>query len=44
LEIGWRDLAISEKLRLEEKQRVRRKELEDKGEVHLPRFFREQDN
>jgi hypothetical protein len=38
-EHGDRDLASSEKHRIEEKQRARRKELKEAGEVHTPRWF-----
>ena len=41
LEYGNIELAISEKFRLEEKQRTRRKELQAKGEGHRPRWFKE---
>jgi len=34
-------LAVSEKHRLEEKQRVRRKEYEKIGKVHIPKWFEE---
>jgi hypothetical protein len=37
-------LASAEKFRLEEKQRARRKDLAEKGEVHIPRFFIEQED
>lgn len=41
LEYGNNDLAKSEKLRLEEKQRDRRKELKAKNEVHKTAWFNE---
>lgn len=41
LEHGFLDLAKDEKLRLEEKQRTRRKELQNKGETHKARWFEE---
>jgi len=41
LEYGNVQLAISEKFRLEEKQRARRKDMTVKGEMHKARWFRE---
>ena len=41
LEYGFNDIARDEKLRLEEKQRTRRKDLQLKGEVHTARWFKE---
>ncbi|KAG9238092.1 Oxysterol-binding protein-domain-containing protein [Amylocarpus encephaloides] len=39
LEVGDLDTAEALKARLEEAQRVRRREVEQKGQVHLPRWF-----
>lgn len=41
LEMGWIDLANTEKLRLEDKQRKRRKEDEKVGRTHTPKWFEE---
>ena len=41
LEYGNEELASSEKFRLEEKQRARRKQLKEAGETHKPRWFEE---
>lgn len=41
LEMGWVELASNEKFRLEDKQRVRRKEYEKIGKVHYPKWFEE---
>ncbi|CAD8078752.1 unnamed protein product [Paramecium sonneborni] len=40
-ENGWVDLASSEKHRLEEKQRARRKAMAAANQVHVPMFFEE---
>lgn len=40
MEDGEYDLAASEKVRLEEEQRARRREREEKGEVYKPRWFK----
>ena len=42
LEHGDIDLAQSEKIRLEQKQRNKRKEREEKNEIYKPRWFKEE--
>ena len=44
LEYGYIDVAGTEKLRLEEKQRMKRKENEKKHIEHVPRYFKEQED
>ncbi|CAD8189013.1 unnamed protein product [Paramecium octaurelia] len=39
LEYGFIDLAADEKHRLEQKQRQRRKEMQNAGQKHMPQFF-----
>ena len=39
--MGWIELANTEKLRLEDKQRIKRKESEKIGRVHVPKWFEE---
>jgi len=41
MEHGMTELAISEKFRLEEKQRARRKIMAAKAEPHVPKWFKE---
>ncbi|KAJ8253141.1 hypothetical protein GJAV_G00209580 [Gymnothorax javanicus] len=40
LEEGQLELAASEKQRIEDLQRVRRRNMEESGQIHQPRFFR----
>ncbi|CAD8136259.1 unnamed protein product [Paramecium octaurelia] len=42
LEYGFKDLGQEEKVRIEEKQRERRKIMEEKKQQHIPRFFKEE--
>ncbi|CAD8132130.1 unnamed protein product [Paramecium pentaurelia] len=42
LECGFKDLGQEEKVRIEEKQRERRKIMEEKKQQHIPRFFKEE--
>ncbi|CAD8176128.1 unnamed protein product [Paramecium octaurelia] len=39
LEHGWKEIGQDEKVRMEEKQREKRRIMEQRNEVHVPKFF-----